>query len=188
MVPEAMWDDVKAAYATPGRAYHTYDHVLEVLERWREVEPLWTRPLETFVAVLYHDAVYVPGRHDNEAESARLARLALTRFSVAAEAARVEELILLTARHGKLGPADVDAEAALFLDCDMAILAAPAARFAEYERQIAIEYGTLPPEVYAAGRRAFLEGVLGKPRIFLSDYFHARLDAAARENLRRALG
>jgi predicted metal-dependent HD superfamily phosphohydrolase len=185
MVPTEMWDDVKAAYATPGRAYHTYDHVLEVLARWHEVE--WTRPLESYVAVLYHDAVYVPGRHDNEAESAKLARAAITRFGVAADAARVEELILLTARHGKLQPADVDPEAALFLDCDMAILAAPEARFAEYERQIAMEYSSLPPDVYAAGRRAFLEGVLRKPRIFLSDHFHAELDAAARANLRRAL-
>ena len=60
-------------------------------------------------------------------------------------------------------------------------------RFAEYERQIAREYSLIPPELYAAGRRKFLETVLAMPRIYLSDYFHARLDARARENLRRAL-
>jgi hypothetical protein len=35
---------------------------------------------------------------------------------------RIEALVLLTARHGQLTPADVDDETARFLDCDMAIL------------------------------------------------------------------
>jgi len=30
--------------------------------------------------------------------------------------------------------------------------------------------------------------LLARERIFLSDFFHQRLDAAARDNLRRALG
>jgi predicted metal-dependent HD superfamily phosphohydrolase len=185
-----MWDDVRAAYAGPGRAYHTFDHVLEVMERWREVERHvgWRKPGETSVAVLYHDAVYVPGRHDNEAESARLMRDSVARLLPAIDARRVEQLILWTARHGKLGLEDVDAEAALFLDCDMAILGAAPDRFAEYQRQIAEEYSMLPADVYAAGRRQFLQGVLAAPRIFLSDYFHARLDGAALDNLRLALG
>jgi predicted metal-dependent HD superfamily phosphohydrolase len=189
-IPPALWDEVRAAYSTPGRAYHTFDHVLEVMARWREVERDvgWRQPAETSVAVLYHDAVYVPGRHDNEAESARLMREAAARLLPELDAGRVEQLILFTARHGKLVPSDVDAEAALFLDCDMAILAAPPERFAEYQRQIAAEYSALPPEVYAMGRRRFLEGVLAAPRIFLSEYFHARLDATARDNLRRSLG
>jgi predicted metal-dependent HD superfamily phosphohydrolase len=187
MIPQELWDQVRVAYATPGRAYHTFDHVLEVMERWHEVDRDlgWKQPLETGVAVLYHDAVYVPGRHDNEAESARLMREQVT---LPIDLARVEQLILLTARHGKLTPQDVDAEAALFLDCDMAILGSSPDRFAEYEKQIAIEYSSLPLELYAAGRRQFLAGVMATPRIFLSDYFHARLDAVARENLRRALG
>lgn len=59
--------------------------------------------------------------------------------------ARVKALILLTARHGRLQPQDVDEEAALFLDCDMAILAAPAAVFDAYDAAIAEEYrGTCP--------------------------------------------
>ncbi len=37
-------------------------------------------------------------------------------------------------------------------------------------------------------RGRFLAGLLKRPRIFLSDDFHARCDAAARANLRRRLG
>ena len=195
-LPDDIWQEVRALYgysggyggATPGRAYHTYAHVLEVVERWREVERDvgWTHPDETFLAALYHDAVYVPGRHDNETESARHARAAAERLQL--DAALVEKLILLTARHGHLSPTDVDAETALFLDCDMAILGADAECFDEYERQIAQEYSVIPPELYAAGRKRFLESLLGAPRIYLSKYFHDRLDAAARANLSRVLG
>ena len=60
---------------------------------------------------------------------------------------------------------------------------------AGYDAAIAAEYAqAVPPEAYAAGRARFLRGLLDKDRIFLSDYFHARLDTQARANLRRALG
>jgi len=45
----------------------------------------------------------------------------------------------------------------------------------------------VPDDLYRAGRRAFLESMLARPRIFASDFFHARLDAAARDNLQRVL-
>ena len=136
----------------------------------------WAMPREVYAAIVFHDAVYVPGAKDNEARSAAWAL---------AEGfpQRTAELVELTARHGHLTPADVDRDAALFLDCDMAIVAAEPARFATYDREIAFEYQHVPPAAYAAGRRAFLDGLLAKPRIFLSDYFHARLDAKARANL-----
>jgi len=189
LLPSEMVNEARAAYASPGRAYHTWEHVEEVLSRWDEVarDVGWHQPRETRVALLYHDAVYVPGRHDNEEASALLSRGAIARHTPDVDAARVAELILLTAKHGKLGPADVDAEAALFLDCDMAILGSERARFDAYERAIAVEYSSVPPDLYAAGRRRFLETLLQAPRIFCSDYFHARLDAPARDNLRRVL-
>ena len=100
---------------------------------------------------------------------------------------RTVELILLTARHGRLAPGDVDDEAALFLDCDMAILGAAPPAFDAYDAAVAVEYRAVPPEAYHTGRCAFLAGLLAQPRIFLSDRFHARLDDDARANLARAL-
>jgi predicted metal-dependent HD superfamily phosphohydrolase len=185
-IPAELWKEVEAAYASPGRAYHTLEHVREVLRRLDEVQT-WEHPDEVLLAALFHDAVYVPGAKDNEARSAELARAAAARHFPRADTDRVARLILLTARHGLLTPADVEAEDALFLDCDMAILAADAAEFDAYDRGVAAEYAQVPRELYQAGRRAFLSGLLAKPRIFLSDFFHARLDARARANLRRAL-
>jgi len=190
-LPDALLAEVRTAYAGPGRIYHDLAHVAEVARHFDEAgrSAGWQQPREVYLAVLFHDAVYEPGAKDNEARSAELARSAIERWLPAAgiAAPRVSELIGLTARHGSLAPTDVDAEAALFLDCDMAILGASPGVFDAYDRAIALEYRALPRELYSAGRRAFLGQLLASARIFLSAHFHARLDAPARANLQRAL-
>lgn len=182
VLPAALQTTLAAAYAEPHRAYHTAAHIADVLGWYDQVadDVGWTTPLDVYTAIVFHDAIYVSGAKDNEARSAAWAM---------AEgcSARTAELIELTARHGGLVPADVDPEAALFLDCDMAILGSAPAAFAAYDAAVAIEYRAIPADAYRAGRRAFLAGVLAKPRIFLSDYFHTRLDAQARANLAAAL-
>jgi predicted metal-dependent HD superfamily phosphohydrolase len=130
-IPAEQLAAIEAAYAKPVRAYHHFGHALDVLARADEVAtgPGWTREAEIRMAILYHDAIYAPGRRDSEQRSADLAREHLRRWPRGVDIERVAELVLLTARHGRLQPADVDADAALFLDCDMAILAAPPAQF-----------------------------------------------------------
>ncbi|QDI04168.1 hypothetical protein E4A48_11105 [Xanthomonas cerealis pv. cerealis] len=192
-LPDAQWAQLQAVYAAPPRAYHHFGHVQAVLGHDAEVAAAvgWRQPREVYLAVLYHDAVYHAGRSDNEAQSARLAQAAIAQWLPEAglDAARVAALIELTARHGRLSAAAVDAEAALFLDCDMAILGADPTVFAAYDRAIAEEYrGVVPAWLYRRKRRAFLQTVLAQPRIFLSGWFHARYDAAARANLRQAIG
>ncbi|HUJ63767.1 MAG TPA: hypothetical protein VLX92_34945 [Kofleriaceae bacterium] len=184
-LPAPLVRALEAAYGEPHRAYHTAAHVAEVLAEYDRVadELGWHQPAEVYVAIAFHDAIYVPGARDNEARSAAWARSA----GLPVSGERVAQLIELTARHGALAPGDVDRDAALLLDCDMAILGAAPAAFDAYDAAIAREYAAVPPEAYRAGRKAFLAGLLARPRIFLSDAFHARLDAAARGNLARAV-
>ncbi|WP_407549718.1 HD domain-containing protein, partial [Xanthomonas euvesicatoria] len=168
---------LEQAYAAPPRAYHHFGHVRAVLQHYAEVAagPGWRQPTEVWLAVLFHDAVYQPGRSDNEAQSALMAAEAIPRWwpQARVDVERVQALILLTARHGQVQPQDVDEDAALFLDCDMAILAAPAAVFDAYDQAIAEEYrGHVPSVLFRRNRRRFLAAVLKQPRIFLSDYFH----------------
>lgn len=189
-VPDAMWHALAEAHATPPRAYHNLDHVRAVLLHWREVHegPGWDDPASSFLAVLYHDAVYVPGHGDNEARSAVLARDHLAQWLPRADSGRVASMIELTARHGRLSPGEVDRDAALFLDCDLAILGASPVEFAAYDRGIAAEYrGVVPAWMYRLNRRRFLKGLLARDRLFLSDQFHAKYHAQARINLRRAV-
>ncbi len=196
-LPAGQLSALQAAYATPPREYHDWRHVQAVLGHFEQVSagPGWTQPAEAWLAVLYHDAIYEAGRKDNEQRSAALARQQIARWlpDVDVDASRVCALIKLTARHGQLSPADLDddpcrVDARHFLDCDMAILGAPPDAFDAYDRAIAAEYrGHVPGWLFRRRRRAFLQSLLGRERIFLSDFFHSRLDAPARANLRRVL-
>ena len=197
-LPAAQRAALESAYASPPRAYHHFGHVCEVLRHFREAAALrpWAQPREVALAVLYHDAVYEPGRGDNEARSALLAREHVARWPGEAplDADRVALLIERTARHGGFVPGDFDLDphpddARRFLDCDMAILGAASEAFDAYDRGIAEEYrGVVPAWLFRRKRRAFLAALLQRERIYLSDEFHARFDAPARANLRRVLG
>lgn len=197
----AVTDDqlhaLRLAYHTPQRAYHHVGHVAEVFAQyWRVVDgPDWHQPAEVGLAILYHDAIYDAGRSDNETRSAALAASEIARCmpDVGIDVVRVVQLIELTARHGSVESVDLPADAdgddsRLFLDCDMAILGADSAAFDAYDRGIAEEYrGRVPAWLFKRKRYAFLQSLLDRPRIYLSDYFHARLDATARRNLWRVV-
>ncbi len=189
-LPPGQLAEIEAAHMQPPRAYHNVGHVQALLRHHRDVAagPGWRQPREVALAMLYHDAIYEAGRGDNEARSATLAREAIARWlpDAGVDAERVAALIELTARHGRLRADELDSDAALFLDSDMAILGAPPAVFDAYDRGIAEEYrGKVPGFLFRLNRRRFLKGVLAQPRIFFSDFFHGRYDAQARENLRR---
>ncbi|MEW5854960.1 MAG: HD domain-containing protein [Myxococcota bacterium] len=191
-IPPELVERARRAYEQPPRAYHSFAHVEEVLS-WHALvarDVGWRQPRETWLAALFHDVIYVAGRKDNEERSAVLAQEEIARaVQGPMDVARVQALIRLTAQHGRLSPADVDTEAALFLDMDMAILGAEPARFDAYDAGVATEYSAVVPGfIYRFNRRRFLQALLDAPRIYLSDYFQQRLDEAARRNLRRALG
>ncbi|MDP2275884.1 MAG: hypothetical protein Q8N23_19890 [Archangium sp.] len=186
---EGLMRAVTAAYAVPPRAYHSFSHVQEALKHFQTV-PAWRNPREVYLAVLFHDAVYLAGKGDNEARSADLAEEAIQTFlpRESLDSGLVRKLIELTARHGKLKRAELDDDTRHFLDCDMAILGAPAGQFDAYDAAIAEEYREVPKRIYRSNRNRFLKHLLEVDRIFLSDLFHDRFDAAARANLRRTLG
>jgi predicted metal-dependent HD superfamily phosphohydrolase len=175
--------DLVRAYSEPGRHYHTLDHIAALLHLLdRHGEGLVDRNAVE-LAIFFHDAVYVPTRSDNEAESAALARERLTALALpAALVARVADLVLAT-RHGTEPPAQLDADLALLLDLDLSVLAADRAIYAAYARAIRSEYAVHPDEVYRPGRRRVLGQFLARPRIYETSRLHALWDAAARANL-----
>ncbi len=190
-LPEPLWDLLRQLYGTGPRAYHNWTHVLDMIRWFHEVarDVGWRQPREVFLALLFHDAVYVAGAADNEERSARQAREAIKRWlpDSGIDVERVANLIQRTAHHGSWRKEEVAPDEALFLDCDMAILGGDSATFDAYEEAIAREYAALDPASFRAGRRQFVECLLASDRIYLSSYFHDRLEAMARQNLIRSL-
>jgi predicted metal-dependent HD superfamily phosphohydrolase len=175
--------DLVHAYSEPGRHYHTLDHLAALFVLLdRHSEGLADRNAVE-LAIFFHDAVYVPTRSDNEAESAALAGARLTALGLpAALVARVADLILAT-RHGTEHAWPHDADLALLVDLDLSVLAADRPVYAAYARAIRDEYAVYPDLVYRPGRRGVLGQFLARARIYRTSRLHELWDAAARANL-----
>ena len=68
---EALFTAARESYAGPGRHYHTWTHVLDCVAKLRDFT--CDSPRAVFLALVFHDAVYVAGRQDNEERSTELA-------------------------------------------------------------------------------------------------------------------
>lgn len=171
-------------YAEPHRAYHTLQHLAECLAAFEPLRGLAPHPAEVEAALWFHDAIYDVHRADNEEQSARWACDALEAAGVTNEVAgRVEQLVLAT-RHSAIPQG---ADAGLLIDIDLAILGADAARFAEYERQIRVEYAHVPEPQFGTRRRAILQSFLDRPAIYSTPHLRSMLEARARANLAHSI-
>jgi len=185
--PAGLLERLLSAWREPQRHYHTLQHLTECLALFDDLRDQAQRPAEIELALWFHDAVYDVRAHDNEARSARWADQALCGAGLGPDSVqRIHDLIMATC-HGA-APASSNPDAALLTDIDLAILGAPEARFAEYERQIRAEYAWVAPEIYAVKRRAVLRGFLERDAIYATPVLHGRLEPQARHNLERATG
>jgi predicted metal-dependent HD superfamily phosphohydrolase len=170
-------------YSELGRHYHTLNHIRHCFMEFSEVRRMLVDPEAVAMAIWYHDFVYKSKRGDNEEESAKAACKLMEKAQLPLEfILRVEKMILATKSHA----GDFDNDTMLFLDIDMAILGQKPALFDAYDKQIECEYSWVPKQTYREERAKFLEGCLKGP-IYKCPHFHAKYEAQARINLKRAV-
>ena len=181
---EDLRDALVAAYSDPSRGYHDLRHLTEVCARLDELAGGGTAFDRTAVllAAWFHDGVY-DGQPGAEERSAGWAEASLAGLGVAAETvAEVARLVRLTETHR---PADDDANGCALSDADLAILAAPPERYAEYAADVRREYAHVPDEAFRAGRAAILRDLLAKPHLFHTAYAREHWERPARANVER---
>ena len=143
-------------------------------------------PRVVFLALVFHDAVYVAGAADNEEQSARLARevLAASGSLGGVELGRIERMILST-KHHRAPAGEESADERTVIDIDMSILAAPRAEYARYARAIHDEWVPVPASdaAFRIGRLEFLRGALAVPHVYLTSAAQQRWDHVARANI-----
>jgi len=100
-----------------------------------------------------------------------------------AEIDRVGTLILLTLHTG----AAMDADSAVLLDADLAVLGASPARYDEYSAAIRREYAWVPEAEYRRGRGQVLRAFLARPRIYATARMFENREPQARANLAREI-
>lgn len=174
-------DALLTAYGTD-RGYHDTRHLAEVLDRVDELAAAGEAfdAVAVRLAAWFHDGVY-DGKPGAEERSAQWALDALADLPVAEEVAR---LVRLTETHR---PDESDPSGCVLSDADLAILAAPAERYAEYAADVRREYAHVPDDLFAAGRAAVLRGLLAKPSLFHTAHARAYWESPARANVEREL-
>jgi predicted metal-dependent HD superfamily phosphohydrolase len=181
--PEQVFYEAREAYRSPGRHYHTWAHVEDCIDKLR-VMPV-EAPRTVFLALVFHDAVYVPGRKDNEALSADLADDVLREHTAIPEAERnaIRKIVLATRNHVPEPGAGRDLGTAL--DVDMSILGADRESYDAYVAGVRREYvpAAATEAEFKAGRAAFLTKLLTTRAMFTTDEGKMRWQAAARANV-----
>lgn len=178
---------VDKEYSSAGRYYHTKIHVQEMLVHYQQVHHLLERPLEVYLAIIFHDMVYVPNNQDNEMQSVKYAMTFIAAYGLAGlvDVDIISRLILLTATHTKI-KVSLTSDEKLFIDMDMAILGTSWERFLEYDREVEQEYRAYYNErQYLFGRSGFFRSICPDmdKRIFCSDHFYERYEEIAKANV-----
>lgn len=186
MISGAVRDELIARYGEPHRRYHTMVHIEDCLAQVATSTDMDDDQRALMdAAIWFHDAIYDATRHDNEAESALLARHHLTaEITVPGFVAEVERLILLTAGHSV---EDDDAVGARLVSIDLSILGAEPTRYDAYAEAIRQEYIQVPDALYRPGRAAVMGRFLESTRLFPDPAWAGRYEARARENIAREI-
>jgi predicted metal-dependent HD superfamily phosphohydrolase len=173
-----------SAWNDPSRRYHGANHLADCLA---QLDGLPGAPPDRDLveaALWFHDAVYDPRAHDNEARSAEWARRVLGELGIPTPVSEeVARLVQLTAH--AVPPADPAGR--LVCDVDLSILGRTAEEYDAYAERIRAEYAWVPEPAYRAGRREVLARLLARDPLYGTDYFRRRYEIPARRNLEREL-
>jgi predicted metal-dependent HD superfamily phosphohydrolase len=158
------------------RGYHDLRHLADVLDRLHELG--MGDDVEVVLAAWFHDAVY-DGAPAPEERSAVLAATELEGAGVDVD--EVVRLVRLTEHHD---PRSDDHRGEALCDADLAILAAPADRYADYVQGVRREYAEYSDADFRAGRLRLLHDLAERAPLFRTAYAREHWESRARENLR----
>jgi len=174
-------------YAREPRLYHTLHHVNKMLEGYNRLTMrgvIEYRELDILI-ILMHDYIYDIGRRDNELQSACVAERWLEdRGYSKTDQKYVFDGICATSTHEATGDDNID----MILDLDCEYLSYEKDQYNLCVAGIRYEYLTHIEERYwTAGRKNFLQSMLDRSSIYLTDYFRETRELNARVNMTREL-
>lgn len=169
-------------YSKQDRSYHDLGHVAHCLREFESARHLAQSQLDVEIALWFHDAVYDPKAKDNEEKSAELADAFAK--SVAPDAVQNVHRLVIATKHVDV-PASIDQQ--LIADVDLSIFGQPWEVFAKYNAAIREEYSWVEPELFFKERAKVLISFLARPQIYATEFFRAKYEQIARDNLLEAV-
>ncbi len=162
-------------YGERHRYFHGPAHLTQVLDTLDEPDA----DPRLKLAAWFHDAVYRPGRGDNEKRSAELARKSLTQCGLTnIDLDFVARAVIATEGH-----TDPDPSFAPLLDADLSVLGAGPEKYQGYRDAIRREYSIVPRCIFRPARARFLRAMLEREAIYQTRWFRLHYEVQARANL-----
>jgi predicted metal-dependent HD superfamily phosphohydrolase len=195
-LPGCLRADLLRRMAAPWRGYHGLQHLTVLWARhlrYGRTGPMRRPRVARMIAaaILFHDAILVPGADDNEARSAELWRRAARRLRgfTPAEIAWVADTIRATADHlnASVPHGEQGAARLWLLDLDLSPIGDEAEIFDRNARGLRAEARHLDDAAFSRGQRAFLARLGAAPRMLRHPQLHAAFEARARANIGREL-
>ena len=186
---DRLWQNIVTRYGEPQRAYHTLNHIEQLLVQFESIKHILSEQHIIALALYYHDVIYDPTRSDNELKSAEFATDALSSYLNTEQCQHIHALIMMTANHQLDTLVDIDKynDAAYLLDMDLSILGMPWPTYKQYAKAIRQEYKHVADDSYRDGRTAVLQGLLAHPKLYLTDHYYSQLETQARDNIKHEL-
>lgn len=182
---QTLFTALAAAYNSPGRVYHTLDHIQTVLE-WVETQRSQCRDYPTVqLAAWFHDSVYDTRASDNEEQSASYMHNALASSIIPAQTLQAASQMILSTKTHQAEANKTDCH--ILLDADLAILGASVQNYHIYAQAIRKEYNWVPEGSYRTGRVQVLQTFLQRARIYRTEPMYTTLEVQARENMLREI-
>lgn len=175
---------VKSYYIEGHRFYHTMDHIEAMLDGYAKFFGDITE--EEYLAILYHDIVYLPFAKGNEENSVGLmnAHHKVYFYKLKPEVLQAASDIILATKHDGT---PVSEAAQRVVDLDMMILGKNEDVYKKYVANTRKEYSMYSDEDWAIGRAKVLRTFLAMDRIFFTDVMRNHFEHHARVNIQKEL-
>jgi len=172
--------DVIREYNKPGRHYHNFDHILFMYLEAEQRSISLTD--EQFLAIMFHDVIYVPGKEDNEVRSVEFMRMCIG-GSLSQEYDEIITDIILSTKHHE----PLHYQAQVVIDLDLINLASSWKVYKEIVQKDRWEHHNLSDEEFKERRKKFLEKYIAKEKLFYSEFFSDNVELKAKRNLKMEL-
>ncbi len=178
----AIHQQLVSAYNESQRRYHKLAHIEHCLKMFDQCKSLAGNPDALEIAVWFHDAIFEPGRRDNEALSAELYQDLSAGIHEPEMRQLVGRLIMATLHDGSSLD---DSDACYMVDIDLSSFGFSWDEFLLDSQHLREENPQLSDADYYRIQKEFQSGLLLRPRFFYSDFFYQRYEQQARDNLAR---
>ncbi|MGA7882612.1 MAG: hypothetical protein WCD63_17245 [Terrimicrobiaceae bacterium] len=193
------WEDLNARYSDTRRAYHSWTHIADLLQKLDDLSYLATRRPIIATAIFWHDAVHLTqnadgsqrSNHENVKDSTEL----FQRYTLLEhpDADAVHDMIIATADHieakakTEYYPGFSD-DLDFFLDLDLSSLGASWEKFVDNFTKIQFEFSWVPEPIFLSSQIETLGNFArNDDRLYRRMETRSKWAASAKSNLTRFL-